>query len=247
MTSLPQHIPARTVHHRKGEKPRTFSYHVDFVLLDLESPSTPWLLSRNRFNILSVWDKDHGGTRGAGVGLSWAQDVFDARGISYSHVLLLTQPRFLGLGFNPVSFWLALQGDTLVGAISEVNNTFGDRHCYVSTKGGDGIQPTDRLEAEKLMHVSPFQPIEGKYIFTFNMLGEKIAINVDLEIPGAGFFANLKGNRLPLTNRSIAKMLLTRPFGSLRTIVLIYWQALKLKFRGETYRVRPTPPKEEIS
>ena len=34
---------------------------------------------------------------------------------------LLTQPRFLGYWFSPVSFWLLIDGDRTLAAIAEVN------------------------------------------------------------------------------------------------------------------------------
>ena len=247
MSSWPQHIPAKTVHQRKGDRPRVFSYSVDFVLIDPAGHEGPGLFSRNRFNLLSVWDRDHGGTRGDGQGVSWAKAQFEDRGIAPSQVLLLTQPRFLGIGFNPVSFWLAFDGDVLIAAIAEVNNTFGDRHSYVCEAGGAVVDQTTDMSATKRMHVSPYQPVEGEYSFKFNILEDRISIGINLTMAKGGFFANLVGPRQKLTDASIARMLITRPFGSLRTIVLIYWQALKLKFRGETYRTRPAPPEEEIS
>ena len=247
MSAWPEHIAARTVHRRKGPGARIFSYHVDFVLIDPLSREGPALFGRNRFNLLSVWDKDHGGPRGAGDGLSWATKVFTDHGISGAKVMLLTQPRFLGLGFNPVSFWLAFRDGDLVGAIAEVNNTFGDRHNYVCTAENSAILPEMTMSAQKRMHVSPFQDISGDYFFNFNILDEKLSIKINLSNRDGGFFANLNGARHPLKTMGILAMLWKRPFGALRTIVLIYWQALKLKFRGETYRTRPAPPQEEIS
>ena len=247
MSTLPEHIQARTTHYRKGSGARQFTYSVDFVLIDPESDRGPSLFSRNRFNLLSVWDRDHGGTRNAGEGVSWARAQFEDRGISCDRILLLTQPRFLNMGFNPVSFWLGYQNDALIGTIAEVNNTFGDRHSYMCELGGKPLEPGAPLLAEKMMHVSPFQTVDGQYSFVFNVLSDKILIKINLVMASGGVFANLVGSRTPLSNLGILKMLMKRPFGSLRTIVLIYWQALQLKFRGETYLTRPAPPKKEVS
>jgi len=59
--------------------------------------------------------------------------------------------------------------------------------------------------------------------------------------------ATLTGPRRPLTNRALLLASLRRPAGTMRTVALIYWQALKLKLKGATYRSRPTPPEHEIS
>lgn len=244
----PQHIAAKTVHVRKGDRPRRFTYSVDYVLLDPRAQNGPRLFSRNRFNLLSVFDSDHGGPRGDGVGVTWAEGVFAEHGLTDVKVLLLTQPRFLGTGFNPVSFWLAFRAGDLMGVISEVNNTFGDRHSYVCIpEDGTPIQPESTMSAQKLMHVSPFQEIKGSYSFNFNILEDAINIVIDLKQPGAGVLATLDGERRTLTSRRILAMLVKRPLGSVRTVILIYWQALLLKFRGETYLRRPAPPEREVS
>jgi DUF1365 family protein len=61
-------------------------------------------------------------------------------------VWLQTFPRVLGYVFNPVSFWFFENhsGD-LRAILAEVNNTFGERHCYLlSNPNGDFSQSPDR-------------------------------------------------------------------------------------------------------
>jgi DUF1365 family protein len=57
----------------------------------------------------------------------------------------------------------------------------------------------------------------------------------------------LGGQFEPLTNSKIFSSLVRLPFGALRVMALIHWQALKLKLKGATYRRRPLPPKQELS
>ena len=77
--------------------------------------------------------------------------------------MLLTQPRVFGFVFNPVSFWFCFDGQNqLYAVVAEVTNTYGTRHSYLCHKPDHSpIAPTDRILADKLMHVSPFQKIEG--------------------------------------------------------------------------------------
>ena len=82
MTQWPEHIAARTWHGRRGAIRNAFSYGVDYLLLDMESPQGPACFSRNRFNLYAVHDRNHGGPRGAGRGLPWAREVFAARGFA---------------------------------------------------------------------------------------------------------------------------------------------------------------------
>ncbi len=241
-------IPARTTHTRGGALARSFTYSVDYVLIDPEAQDTPLLFSRNKFNLASVHDRHHGGARGKGLGLKWAKNHFHSIGLIDPHILLLTQPRFLGYIFNPVSFWLAFEQGALKAVIAEVNNTFGDRHSYLCHLPNlEPIRPEDTLSAVKNLHVSPFQEVKGNYSFNFNILREKINIKITLTNGNETLFANLVGNRAPLTNRAILTAALRRPFGPIRTVFLIYYQALRLKLAGATYRSRPTPPEKEIS
>ena len=44
--------------------------------------------------------------------------------------LLMSSPKYFGYAFNPVNFHLRMEGERLLCAVAEVNNTFGDRHVY---------------------------------------------------------------------------------------------------------------------
>ena len=47
-------------------------------------------------------------------------------------VVLMTMPRMLGYVFNPVSFWFCRdRAGALRAVLCEVNNTFGESHCYL--------------------------------------------------------------------------------------------------------------------
>lgn len=249
MTQWPEHIAGATTHARRGGIKNVFTYGVDYVLIDPASTSGPLLFSRNRFNLTAVQDKNHGGPTGRGRGMAWAQDVLGRAGLPDTcHILLLTQPSFAGYIFNPVSFWLAVDGDDLRAVIAEVNNPWGDRHSYLCHLPDFApITPGRALRAEKLMHVSPFQDVAGEYQFNFDVTPDKIAIRIGFRNGGDGVVATLTGTRKPLSNLSILGALIRRPAGALRTIVLIHWQALRLKLRGADYRSRPTPPEQEVS
>jgi DUF1365 family protein len=71
MTCL-DHIKAHTYHGRKGPVSNAFRYAIDYVLIDLAADlHLPRLFSRNRFNLMSLFDSDHGGApkRRARLGL----------------------------------------------------------------------------------------------------------------------------------------------------------------------------------
>lgn len=250
--SVLDHIDAQTFHGRRGGVENDFRYSIDYVLTDPEAaPKTPLLFSRNRANIASLRDKDHGGAPGQGTGADWVRDLLHIQDLEVAdgQVLLLAQPRILGHVFNPVSFWLChdMQGALRV-VIAEVSNTFGDRHCYLCHR--DDLEPISRsdvLTAQKIFHVSPFQPVEGQYTFRFDIRADRIGVWIDYSTGNEGLYATLTGPRAPLTSWGIVKACLRRPLGSRRVLGLIHWQALKLWWKGAMYRDRPEPPVEDIS
>ena len=250
MTCL-DHIKAHTYHGRKGPVSNAFRYAIDYVLIDLATDlHLPRLFSRNRFNLMSLFDSDHGGAPKDGRGLAWARDVLTARNLpGQERILLLAQPRVLGHVFNPVSFWLCLDAqDKLRVVIAEVSNTFGQRHSYLCYK--DDLSPItakDRLHAQKIFHVSPFQPVEGDYRFQFDISAQRIGISIEYLRAGGGLIATLVGPRQPLSNVSILGGFLRRPLGSRRVLALIHWQAVKLWLRKARFRSCPEVPQSDIS
>jgi len=249
-TTSIEHIIGHTTHARRGAIKNAFRYGVDFVLLDLENTPKriPFLFSRNRFNLASIHDRDHGGPLKNGSGQDWARAVFADAGLQNPRIALLAQPRFCGYGFNPVSFWLAWRDTDLVAVIAEVSTPFGDRHSYLCTKDDlSAITKTDQITTPKALHVSPFQKVAGQYNFTFDIASDKIAIRIFHGNNDDGVIATLSGPRVSLTNRSLLHAALRRPFGALRTMALIHWQAIVLKAKGATYRRRPAPPSHTLT
>lgn len=167
-------------------------------------------------------------------------------------VLLQTSPRILGHTFNPVSWWWCFdEADELVLVVAEVNNTFGDSHCYVLTDlarpgGGHNVVAHDT----KVFHVSPFLPVEGlAYRFTFrppSVVGapaERVTVHMDVtEGEVRVFDATTSQDRTRLTTRSLWGQLLRMPWMTLKTVVTIHWQALFIWRRKADFHRRPEPP-----
>ena len=247
-----EHIAGRTFHGRTDGIANRFTYGIDYVLLDAEAPlDGPAIFSRNRANLVSLHDSDHGGAPGKGRGAAWVRDTLAAEGLDHlaHRIELLAQPRVLGHVFNPVSFWLIRDSaDALRIVIAEVSNTFGDRHSYLCHRDDLGpIGPDDTIRAPKVFHVSPFQRIAGQYAFTFDITDRRVAIRIAfLDGPG-GLVATLTGNRHIATTRRLLGASVRRPLGARRVLGLIHWQALKLWWKGARYRTRPVPPDTEVT
>ena len=130
--------------------------------------------------------------------MAWVREVLAAHGLpGADRVLLLAQPRVLGHVFNPVSFWLCHDAaGALRVVIAEVTNTFGDRHSYLCHREDRGVLTReDTVAAHKIMHVSPFQPVEGGYTFRFDIREDRIGIWIDYTNGAGGLIATLVGTR----------------------------------------------------
>ncbi len=246
--SAVEHIAGHTFHGRKGAVENAFRYRVDYVVLDPEAAVRAPLFRRNRGGLISLHDRDHGGAPKDGRGAEWVREVLAAHAPGVTgRLLLMAQPRVLGHVFNPVSFWLCHHEDGwLAAVVAEVTNTYGDRHSYLCHRPDFGpIGPEDLLTASKVFHVSPFQPVEGDYEFSFYIKPEAVHIRILYRRGNGGLVATLTGPRKPLTARGALAM--TLRLGSRRVLALIHWQALKLWWKGATFRSRPLPPADEVS
>ncbi len=242
------HIAGHTFHSRKGAVENAFRYSVDYILFNPESdPEAPALFSINGANVTNWRARDHGGEPGQGRGAVWLRERLEEMRVPQpARIMLLTQPRVLGYVFNPVSFWFCFDDtEQLYAVVAEVTNTHGTRHCYLCNKSDlSPIEPTDRLLADKLMHVSPFQKIEGTYTFRFDYRSDRVGVWIDYGRAHGGLIATLTGPRAPLSNRAILRALWRRPFGARRAVFLIHYQALKLwlkKARFSPFRTAPVP------
>ena len=92
-------------------------------------------------------------------------------------IKLLSFPKILGFGFNPLSVYFAYNNKgLLIHSIFEVRNTFGDIHHYVL----NNINKNNKVQKTlKKLFVSPFYPQKGYYHLYANQLNDKILTSVD--------------------------------------------------------------------
>lgn len=246
----PSHIAGVTFHGRKGAVGNRFRYGVDYLLVDAEAATLPWPIRRNRPGLIALHDADYGGAPGQGQGAAWVRRALADAGLpAPARIALLAQPRVLGYVFNPAAFWLCFDdAGGLRVVVTEVTNTYGDRHAYLCHR--DDLAPLTRADvvaARKAMHVSPFQPDEGGYTFRFDIGPERVGVWIDYTSPEGGLYATLTGRRRPLRASGMLRAMLRRPFGSRRVLALIHWQALVLWWKGVRFRPRPEAPPTEVS
>ncbi len=245
---------SKVSHARQAPKRNAFRYSVYYLCFALDEIAQLGklaLLSHNHFNLFSFYNKDYGKQDGSSPE-AWMRDLLKAWGITQAdgRIVLLTMPRLFGYAFNPVSFWFCLdkQGN-LRAVLSEVSNTFGDRHCYLSFHDDRrAITSDDWMRSEKVFHVSPFIEIKGHYMFRFAYREDKIGVWIDHhDENGLLLTTSLTGKRMPLTSASLLKFFFRCPLVTLKVIGLIHYQALKLWSKGVRYRKRQPLPPTEVS
>ena len=240
---------ARVMHRRRVPPFYRFVYRVFYLLVDIdrveESARGLRLFSYNRANLLAFHDADHGdGTRG---GLRrWAEQLLATHGIELAggRIRLLSLPRLLGFAFNPISLWYCEHADgSLRAVIAEVNNTFGEKHCYLLASNGAPLPYEMEHHKDKCFHVSPFLDLAGRYRFRLTPPGERVRLAIHETREGAPILdATLCGERQPLNDGAILKLALAMPMMTIKVVTGIHWEALKIWLRGGRFHRKPPPP-----
>ena len=236
-------------HRRLRPASNAFSYPTGMLLLPMRrlrsQPCTA--LARNRRAALSFHDADHGD--GRADALAWLDELLRREGVldAQGEAWLLTYPRMLGFVFKPVSFWYAHRADgTLAAVVAEVNNTFGERHCYLLD--GPALGWGRELQARKVFHVSPFCRVQGQYRFRFMRRADRIVARVDHDDEqGALLQTSVSGRLQPLDASSVRKLLLTMPLLTLAVVWRIHWQALRLWAKRVPFFTKPAAPQALIT
>ena len=236
-----RHTRLKPVHH-------AFAYPTYFLMLPMRSLQrrpAPALV-RNHWAPLSFYDVDHGDGRSVAEGgaLAWLDELLHSEGITdaQGEVWLHCYPRVLGFTFKPVSFWYCHRLDGRLRAVLvEVNNTFGERHCYLLNAPQFGVEQ----RAAKVFHVSPFCPVEGGYRFRFMLTPDlrRTVARVDFDdATGPLIETSVSGQLEPLTPHATRKALLRYPAMTLGVVLRIHWQAAKLFLKRAPFFKKPTPP-----
>ncbi|MEP6790466.1 MAG: DUF1365 domain-containing protein [Ramlibacter sp.] len=221
-----------------------FAYPTYFLFLPLRTlhREGSTALAHNRRGALSFFDRDHGD--GRENALHWLDELLLAHGISDAggEAWLHCYPRVLGYTFKPVSFWYCHRADGALRAIVvEVNNTFGERHCYLLDAPAFGAE----IHADKAFHVSPFCKVEGAYRFRFmvDAARSRTVARIDYDDEsGLLLQTSVSGALEPATPAALREALWRYPAMTLGVIARIHWQASRLWFKRVRFFSKPAAP-----
>ena len=176
-------------------------------------------------------------------------------------IRLLTNLRYFGHCFNPVSFYycFAPDGERVEAVVAEVTNTpWGERHAYVLEPAAErppGAVLRGRFAKE--FHVSPFMGMDHTYSWSMTEPGEQLVVHIESAFtgtPGDGtegrrtaepagqlaFDATLSLRRRELSPATMRRLLARHPMITLRSQRQIYTHGLALKLKGARYFPNPS-------
>jgi len=239
------------IHTRIHPVRHKFRYRVFALLLEvgrIDAASRRLrLFSHNRFNLFSLFDRDHGD----GTGLEpYLRDLAGSagRGECVDRFMMLCYPRIAGYAFNPLTVYYGLDpGDRIRLMIYEVNNTFGQRQTYVVPVATEANEDVLLQSCPKSLYVSPFNSDRGSYSFHITRPEENLVVGVALrDEDGPVMKAHFRGCRAPLTDAALLRALARTGWMTVKVIGAIHWQALRLWLKGMRVRPRPRTARKSV-
>lgn len=243
MTSRPAATlyTGHVMHMRLIPKRHQFRYRVFSVLVDLDRVGEAFAgltwLRWDRRGVMSILSRDHGARDGSPL-RPWVDAQVAGIGLARpARVEMLSFPRMLGYGFNPLTVYYCYDGAArLTALVYEVKNTFGDQVAYALPAGPE-VGGSYRQRQGKEMYVSPFIDMDQVYRFSVMPPDERLALRIRQAGPeGETLIATHTGRGEALTDRALARVFVTHPLLSFRVIALIHWHALRLVLKGVRFR-----------
>lgn len=195
------------------------------------------LFSHNRFNLLSLFDRDYGDRRNEPIRPRIEAKLREAS-ITWDggRIALLTMPRLFNYVFNPLSVYFCYRRNGELAALAhEVSNTFGERHFYIlppSPSGNGRIAQN----CDKSFFVSPFLEMDLRYEFQVTPPDEKAVVAMIVKRGEAvALTASFAGYRLEMTDANLLRAWAGNPLMTLKVIAGIHWEALKMWLKGVRY------------
>lgn len=233
------------VHRRLDPVEHSFRYPLFMAYLDLDEipgvldPYRGWSARRPA----PAWFRraDYLGPAERPLAECVREAVTERGGRADGPIRMLTNLRYLGHCFNPVSFYYCFDPAGRVDSVlADVTNTpWGERHAYLLGRQS----PEDRVirgELGKSFHVSPLMGMEQTYDWRTTAPGPTLAVHIDSNgADGKTFDATLSLERAEMSHAAMRRVLLRYPMMTAQVVGRIYWQALRLRLKGAPYHPHP--------
>ena len=237
-------------HARYAPKKHRFAYKVFSLLLDideLEALSKKLkLFSCNRFNVFSFRTSDHGAKDGSPL-RPFIENILDKENIrAPEQILVMCYPRIFGYVFNPITVYYCLKNNKISVMIYEVNNTFGEDHIYVVPQTDSDLPAKHNRRKE--LHVSPFISMDAEYSFTTDIPDDELKVIIREKSNGAPLLlASFIGHRAFLNDKELLKAFFRYPLMTVKIVIGIHYEALRLILKGVIYMKRPSKESSRIT
>jgi len=167
-------------------------------------------------------------------------------------IKILTQIRYFGFCFNPVSFYYCFNEETkkLQFIVAEISNTpWNERKTYIlpCTNHNENLESFELL---KNFHVSPFMQMDllWKWNFSVPSMTEKnLTVHMEdwtLDKKDHYFNATLVAKPKALNPFNVALLLLSYPMLTLKPFLAIYYEALIIKLKNIPFYDHPVQEKQ---
>jgi len=249
-------------HRRHDPVSHEFRYPLFMAYLDLDE--LPWVLdpyrgwSARRPALARFRRSDYLGDPARPIADCVREAVAERSGAEPAGpIRLLTNLRYFGHSFNPVSFYYCFdeQGERVESVLAEVTNTpWGESHSYLLGRpaGSEGVI---RNEVVKAFHVSPLMGMEHTYDWRSSEPRSRLQVHIDSQAPESDdsgqpprrgkavesptFSATLSLERRELSPQTMRRVLVRYPAMTTQVVAKIYWQSLRLWLKGAPYSPHP--------
>jgi len=242
----------RVRHTRYLPRHHSFRYRLFQFYLDLDEIESVldslWLCSSKRPAPVRFKRSDHLGGNDVDLKKAVQKKVLELGGPEIDgRICLLTNLRYWGVGFNPVSFYFCHDKENELKAIlAEVNNTpWGEQHCYlIPVIEADTII---RHQQSKEFHVSPFMDLDMEYHWALTRPGQRLLVHIENQRGNERLFdAALIMKHEPLTNKNLLSLLASFPMVTLKVVSAIYYEAFRLWFKKIPFYPHSKPQEAPI-
>ncbi len=235
----------KVYHRRFIPKHHQFTFRLFMLYLDLDELDqvfkNRFFWSTNRFNLAYFKRKDYLPDPKLSIRekLNMIVNQKIGRPIQGS-VCILTHLRYFGIIFNPVSFYYCFdEKNKLDIIVAEITNTpWLERHCYVLDVKKQHTQNNFSLNKE--FHISPFHPMDMTYHWKMSSPEKKITMHLkNFKNNTCHFDAILNLKRQEISGWTLNSKLIIQPFLTIKVIIGIYWQAIRLWIKKVPFYANP--------